>query len=89
MKHLVIVAIMFAPWAAAGAQTPAADAAGHALVQKNCSSCHALSQVTAAHKSKDDWSATVDKMIGFGAQISDKDYDVIVDHLARTQGLQK
>jgi hypothetical protein len=28
------------------------------------------------------------KMIGFGAQISDKDYDVMLDYLARHQGVE-
>lgn len=71
------------------AQSPAEDAAQAQLVQKSCSSCHAIGQVTAAHKSRDDWGATVDKMIGFGAQIPDKDYDAIVDYLAAHQGPKK
>ncbi|MDO6415572.1 hypothetical protein Q4F19_14375 [Sphingomonas sp. BIUV-7] len=84
---IVAVALMLLP-GAARAQTPtaAADAATAALIQKSCAACHPVGQVMTAHKSKEDWGATLDKMIGFGAQISDKDYDVMVDYLARTHG---
>jgi len=90
MKALVVFAMMaVAMTAAAGAQTPAADATTQKLIQTKCAACHPLTQIAPARKSKDEWGATIDKMIGFGAQISDAEYDVIVDYLARTQGVAK
>lgn len=77
--------------ASAGAQgAPSADEAATAsLIQQTCAACHPIGQVTNAHKSREDWGATLDKMIGFGAQISDRDYDVMLDYLAGHQGMEK
>lgn len=95
MKLTAMCVAMFLPIGAVGAQAPAAgadpaaDAATSALIQKSCAACHPITQVNAAHKSRDDWGATLDKMIGFGAQIADKDYDAMLDYLARHQGVEK
>lgn len=89
MKALVVFAMMAVPMAAAGAQTPAADLTTQKLIQTKCAACHPLTQIAPARKSKEDWGATIDKMIGFGAQISDAEYDQIVDYLSRTQGVAK
>jgi quinoprotein glucose dehydrogenase len=67
---------------AAGADFPPGP--GQAAVQKTCTGCHVASQVTSQRHSREDWSATVEKMIGFGAQVPDADFDRIVDYLART-----
>lgn len=89
MTRIAMLTLLLAVSSAAAAQSagPAAEPAGQAIVEKNCSSCHPVTQVTSAHKSKDDWGATLDKMIGFGAQIPDKEYDAIVDYLAAHQGV--
>ena len=58
------------------------DGPDRALVTKTCTACHVASQVTAQRKTKDQWAATVDQMIGYGAQVSDDDYPKIVDYLS-------
>jgi mono/diheme cytochrome c family protein len=70
------------------AAADAADAAARALVEKNCSGCHLLSQVTVQHKTADQWATTVDQMISFGAPVADEDYPKIVDYLAKHYGAQ-
>jgi cytochrome c5 len=62
--------------------------AARTLVEKTCSSCHVISQVTAQRKTADQWAGTVDQMIGYGATISDADYPKIVDYLAKYHGLE-
>ena len=59
-----------------------ADAPEKALVEQTCTACHVAEQVTAQRHSKADWSNLVDKMIGFGAQVPDDKYDLIVNYLA-------
>ncbi|WP_157098934.1 hypothetical protein [Novosphingobium rosa] len=64
------------------------DADGQ-FVEATCSTCHPIAQVRAKHKSAADWAATVDKMIGLGAQItSEEDRDRVIAWLAAHQGTQ-
>ncbi|WP_294391478.1 PQQ-binding-like beta-propeller repeat protein [uncultured Sphingomonas sp.] len=53
------------------------------FVQQACTACHVAAQVTNQRKSRADWSATVEKMVGFGAQVPDAEFDRVVDYLAR------
>lgn len=58
-------------------------------VETTCAACHPIVQVMARRKTPEDWAATVDKMIGMGAQVaSEKDRDRIVAWLAAHQGPQ-
>ena len=62
------------------------DEADAALFQKICTGCHLASQATSLHKSADQWGQTVDRMVSYGAQISDDEYYRLVDYLARHHG---
>ncbi|WP_223796433.1 outer membrane protein assembly factor BamB family protein [Sphingomonas nostoxanthinifaciens] len=73
-----------AAMAAAGAPTTDfRDGPERALVQKACTVCHVASQVTNQRHTKQEWATLVEKMIGFGAQVHDDQYDAIVNYLAR------
>jgi quinoprotein glucose dehydrogenase len=86
------LALIFVAGQAPAQQVPAlaplaaADAATHKLVEKTCASCHVIAQVILQRKNADQWAGTVDKMIGYGAQVSDADYAKIVDYLAKHHG---
>jgi quinoprotein glucose dehydrogenase len=54
-----------------------------AFVQKACTSCHVAAQVTSQRKSRADWAATIEKMVGYGATVPDDRFDAMVDYLAR------
>ena len=54
-----------------------------AFVQKACTACHVSVQVTSQRHTKEEWAAMVEKMIGFGAQVPDDQFDPIVGYLAR------
>jgi len=58
----------------------------HDLVAKACTACHVATQVTSQHKTADQWGETVNQMISNGAQVDDKDFDKVVDYLAKNFG---
>ena len=43
---------------------------GQTLMQQRCSVCHSLDRIQAAQKTADQWQATVNRMIGHGAQLT-------------------
>ena len=76
---LLVLGLVLA--ACGGAQEPAGDLDGEALVQERCTQCHALSTVTGAQKSRDGWQSTVESMIAKGAQLNDAETAAVVDYL--------
>ncbi len=84
MKHRLAVLLLLLPGAAV-AQVPAPDR-GQAVVAGTCGQCHPLSQVTQQHRSAEQWSDTVTRMIANGAQVSDGDFQAVVDYLAAHYG---
>ncbi len=64
-------------------ETPAA-LNGQALVQERCTKCHDLTRVQQAKKTPDLWKATVQRMIGHGAQLAQAEQDAVVAYLAKT-----
>lgn len=65
------------------------DGPGKETVQKDCLSCHSVRIATSTRGTADDWAATVSKMIGRGANVSDDDADQIVDYMATHFGPDK
>jgi len=72
---------------AASAGTPAQSAGtldGQTLMQQRCAACHGLGRITRAAGSADQWKATVDQMIAFGAQLTPSEETILVNYLAQT-----
>ncbi len=61
---------------------PAAD--GASLVESRCTVCHPLDRVKAAKKNKDQWTATVAKMISNGAKLTSAEQTIVIDYLSKT-----
>ncbi len=59
---------------------------GQVIVQRKCSSCHALKVVTEKRASRQQWSTIVDRMITRGADVSEDDIDTLLDYLAKNFG---
>ena len=57
---------------------------GQSLLNDRCSRCHNLSRVDDAKKSKEEWTVTVDRMIGKGAVLDDNEREVLIIFLAKT-----
>jgi competence protein ComEA len=59
------------------------DGPGKSSLEKVCTKCHDLNQVTARRRTATDWDMTVDKMITQGAQGTDDQFGEILDYLIR------
>jgi competence protein ComEA len=70
-------------FAATTAVRPLPPGRGKAIVQRNCSHCHALKVVTSKRATKDQWSALVDQMVSRGADLNDDEIDIVVEYLAK------
>jgi uncharacterized membrane protein len=61
---------------------PALDA--QALLQERCTKCHDLGRVERARKTKEEWKATVERMVGKGAQLSQAEQEQVIQYLTET-----
>jgi mono/diheme cytochrome c family protein len=62
---------------------------GKAIVQRTCTSCHALKVVTAKRASREQWSTLVDQMMSKGADLEDDEVDIVVNYLVKNFGRTK
>ena len=53
---------------------------------KFCSDCHSIEQAVSVRQRPDEWTATVEKMVGMGAKIPQENYDAIVQYLGKNFG---
>jgi cytochrome c5 len=60
--------------------TSAVDGAN--LINEKCNSCHAASRVTSAAHTREEWTATVERMISHGANLTDTEKQLLIDYLA-------
>ncbi len=74
------------PTRAAEPTKPPVALDGATLLQERCTSCHNLDRVKSAAKSKDQWTATVERMISKGAKLNDAEKSVLIEYLAKTYG---
>lgn len=62
---------------------------GAALLEARCNQCHTLAPVEVARKTPQEWEATVYRMIGKGARLSDDEARQMVEFLSETYGIQR
>ena len=60
-------------------ETPAADV--EALILEKLQNHHSIARVYAASKTREEWNITLDRMIGYGAKISEEEKQIIIDYL--------
>jgi len=65
------------------ATSTASSSDGQTLMQTRCSVCHSVTRIISAHKTADEWKATVDRMINNGAQLSAQEEQTLVAYLAQ------
>ena len=68
------------------AMQPAADAKGAATFARVCSLCHDGARILSNRRSKSQWTEVIEKMMERGAQVSDEDFEVVMDYLLRHYG---
>ena len=98
MKH-VLGSVTFALllWGAAPARTAVAQAPddhpempsgpGKAITLQTCTKCHSITNITGQHKDKDGWTATITKMVGYGATGTDDEFEAILNYVSKYYGL--
>ncbi|HWP85410.1 MAG TPA: hypothetical protein VNN17_09485 [Terriglobia bacterium] len=64
----------------------AAPGAGKTLVDANCEQCHALSYVTNARHSPEEWRSIVNDMVARGAALENEEIEIVVRYLADNYG---
>jgi len=57
---------------------------GNALVDERCTVCHTRERIDAADKDEAGWTETVDRMIGYGAQLNAEERQAVIDYLVST-----
>jgi competence protein ComEA len=73
--------------AALGGQQDAAKDPGAETFTATCSKCHTPERILAARRTRTQWEEVLDKMSKIGAQITDENYETIMDYLLRRHGM--
>jgi competence protein ComEA len=66
-----------------GALAQLPDGPGKAETERVCSQCHELERSISLHQDRDAWQATMNKMVGLGAKGTEKEFQAVVDYLAK------
>jgi len=62
---------------------PLPDGAGKRVMLTVCTQCHELDRIRSHTASRDEWEATLLSMLNEGAPLSDEDFPIILNYLAR------
>ena len=81
---LVLTVALAALSMAAPQQLPKGE--GKNLLEERCTSCHSLKPVVSLKQSQGLWKELVVKMVGYGAQLDDKEVDVATEYLTKHFG---
>ena len=60
---------------------------GKDITIRTCTKCHSITNITGNHKDKDGWTATITKMVGYGATGTDDEFQAILDYVTKNYGL--
>ena len=79
--------VMITAWlvSSANASDPKKDK-GRELFEDICSYCHSLHKVDGKELSKKEWRGLIKGMISEGAPVTDEEFSLIVDYLAKHYG---
>jgi competence protein ComEA len=83
--NLLLGAAVFAASISAADKTPPADP-GKKLVEEICSFCHGLARLKGQAYTRDQWSNVVKGMVSEGAPVTDEEFSLILDYLAKNFG---
>jgi cytochrome c5 len=81
----LVLTIAFATLSMAVAQE-LPEGEGKKLIQERCAGCHSLKPVVSLKQSERAWKELVVKMVGYGAQLEDKEVEVASKYLAKYFG---
>ena len=67
----------------AGAWGQLQEGPGKAETERICKGCHELERSISPRQDRAGWQQTLDKMVSLGLEISEQDYNTILDYLAK------
>jgi competence protein ComEA len=70
------------PLAAGSLRAQMPDGPGREETQKLCSDCHELARSLSLRQDRDGWKTTVNKMIGLGAQGTEREFAAVIEYLS-------
>jgi hypothetical protein len=84
----LVVAATRAPIAQSTQKDELPDGPGRKILQTSCTNCHELTEITKfrGYYTKADWRDVVVTMVKYGAVLTEKELDVLVDYLTATLG---
>ena len=62
---------------------PLPDGAGKAILLNNCTICHSLERIREQPSTREEWDQRLGAMLNEGAQLSDEEFPVLLNYLAR------
>jgi len=65
---------------------PLPNGAGKRVMLEVCTMCHGLDQIKARPSDRDEWDVLLQSMLNEGAPLSDEDYPIILNYLAKNFG---
>jgi hypothetical protein len=80
------MAAVFAGNVLAADNPPPRKDPGKALVEEICSFCHGLARLKGQSYTKDQWENVVKGMVSEGAPVTDEEFSLILDYLAKNFG---
>jgi hypothetical protein len=80
-----VAATTSAPAAGSGSTSATPTIDGDALIREKLQDHHGIDRIYNAHHTREEWSATLDRMIGYGAQINEQEKQEIIDYLMSRQ----
>jgi cytochrome c5 len=57
---------------------------GDQIMQAVCTVCHSSDRIMNSHKTQAEWQTTVDRMISYGALLTDSEKQVLIKYLSET-----
>lgn len=83
LKGLAILSVLIlaSVVATAAVQVKLPEGAGKAVLEAKCQSCHSLDGVATGKMDKAGWKDTIDRMKGYGSDISDAQITTALDYL--------
>jgi competence protein ComEA len=81
---LIGAALAALVWFGGGAWAQVTEVPGKADAERICKQCHEFERSVAPRQDRAGWQTTMDKMVALGAKGTQKEFDTIVDYLAKT-----
>ena len=82
MRPILLSVIFLSAAVSAQSQSGMPEGNGKAVVEAKCQSCHDLNRISNTRMSREEWLATVSRMVDFGAILTADERTVVGDYLA-------